>query len=331
MKLLSFFRLLSPGLALVLLTNLLPAQTAVDEAWELDRPNAIAAKVEGKIITFEQVRQEMQPLLRQVSRASANEQEYQANLNRLQRDVLQNLIDQILIVEEFRAKEMTIPKSYLEGEFNDVIQEDFNGERDRFLAYLRAQDKTVRDFRNELEDRIIVQVMKQQMRRNQAEISPIMIQEFYEENLNQFQRDKEVKLSQITLTPSPDGETVEEQAEVVLEKLADGATFAEVAREMSSDGMARRGGGLGWIERSDLRRELSDVVFELDEGEVSDPVPFQNSILFFFVEEVREPGPIPLAEVRGTIEEVLLDQIAREAQENWLQRLREKAYIEYFI
>ncbi|MBC2604169.1 peptidylprolyl isomerase [Puniceicoccus vermicola] len=319
------------GLILFLAGSILSAQESVDQMWEPDRPNAIAAKVEGKIITFEQVRREMEPLLRQVSRISSNEQEYNANLNRLQRDVLQNLIDQILIVENFHTKGMTIPKSYIEGEFNDVIQEDFNGERDRFLTYLRSQDQTVRDFRDDLKDKIIVQVMKQQMRRNQAEISPQMIKEFYEENQAQFQRGKEVKLFQISLTPSSEGETVEEKTATVEEMLADGTSFQEVARKMSMDGLARRGGSLGWVGSSDLRRELSDVVFALPEGAVSDPVSFQKSIFFFYVEKIREPGPIPLAEVRGTIEEMLSDQIAREAQENWLQRLREKAYIEYFI
>ncbi len=318
-------------LFLALTGTFLCAQQNVDGRWESDRPNAIAAKVEGRIITFEEVRREMEPLMRQVSRDSANEQEYMANLKRLQRDVLQNLIDQILIVEEFRSKEMSIPKSYLEGEFNDVIQKDFNGERDRFLSYLRSQDKTVRDFREELEERIIVQVMRQQMRRNQAEISPRMIEEFYEANISQFQRDKEVRLFQITLNPSPDGDTVEEKSAAVQEQLANGKTFQEVARTMSMDSLARRGGSLGWVERSDLRSEFSDIVFALEAGQVSDPIPFQDSILFFEVAEVREPGPIPLSEVRGTIEEILSDQIAREAQENWLQRLREKAFIRYFI
>ena len=226
---------------------------------------------------------------------------------------------------------MTIPKSYVEGEFNDVIQEDFNGERDRFLSYLRSQDKTVRDFRQELEDKIIVQVMKQQMRRNQAEISPQMIKEFYETNESQFQRGSEIKLYQITLSPQPGGEPVEERAATVVEMLESGEDFQSVAKEMSNDGLARRGGSLGWVERADLRSELSEVVFELPADSVSDPIPFQTSIIFFYVEEIRAAGSIPLAEVRSTIEELLTDQIAREAQESWLQRLREKAYIQYFI
>lgn len=302
----------------------------VEQLWAPDRPNAIAAKVEGRIITFEQVRQEMAPLLNQIYRSSANEEDLQRNLQRLQRDVLQNQIDRILIVEEFKAQEMSIPKSYLEGEFNDVIQEDFNGERDRFLAYLRSRDKTVRDFREELEEKIIVQVMQQRMRRNQAEISPEMIKQFYEENQGQFQRDKEVLLYQITINPG--GEPgVEERVARVQAALEEGRPFPEVARELSDDGNARRGGRFGWAERGDLRTELSDVVFALEEGEVSEPVPLQESVLFFFVEEIREAGPMPLAEVRDTVEEILSDRIARESQERWLQRLREKAYIEYFI
>ncbi|MEM0966482.1 MAG: peptidyl-prolyl cis-trans isomerase [Verrucomicrobiota bacterium] len=309
----------------------LAAQNQVAELWAEDRPNGIAAKVEGEIITFEEIRQEMAPLMQQVYRGSANEEDLRRNMKKLERDVLQNLIDQILIVKEFQAKEMTIPKSYLEGEFNDVIQEDFNGERDRFLTYLRSRDKTVRDFRTELEDKIIVQVMKQQMRRNQAEISPEMIKTFYDENENQFQRETEIALFQITLNPEPGGPEVEEKVETVVTLLGDGTSFQEIAKQWSDDGLARRGGSLGWVERSDLREELSDVAFALEVGEVSEPVPFQQSTLFFFVEEVRDEGTIPLPEVRDVIEEILSDKIAREAQESWLQRLREKAYVEYFI
>jgi len=306
-------------------------QKAIEEHWAPDRPNAIAAKVEGQIITFEQVRQEMAPLLSSVYRSSATEEDLQRNIQRLQRDVLQNLIDRILIVGDFESKEMSIPKSYLEGEFNDVIQNDFNGERDRFLAYLRNQDKTVRDFREELEDKIIVQSMQMRMRRNQAEISPEMIREFYQENQNRFLRDAEILLFQITLNPGPDRPGVEERSAAVMAALEEGTEFGEVAREFSDDGLADAGGKFGWTKEGDLRPELSRVVFDLEEGEVSDPVEFRGSVLFFYVAEVREPGPMPLAEVRDTIERILSDRISREAQERWLQRLREKAYIEYFI
>ncbi len=306
-------------------------QTVIEEHWAPDRPNAIAAKVEGQIITFEEVRREMAPLLSSVYRSSATEEDLQRNIQRLQRDVLQNLVDRILIVEDFKSKDMTIPKSYLEGEFNDVIQNDFNGERDRFLAYLRSQDKTVRDFREELEDKIIVQSMQMRMRRNQAEISPEMIREFYEENKNQFLRDKEVLLYQITLSPGDDSLSVEEKKAQVEAALEEGRPFPEVAREYSDDGLARSGGKFGWTEEGELRPELARVVFALEQGEVTDAVPFRESVLYFYAEEVREPGPQPLSEVRDTIEKILSDRISREAQERWLQRLREKAYIEYFI
>ncbi|MFP4352652.1 MAG: peptidyl-prolyl cis-trans isomerase [Puniceicoccaceae bacterium] len=320
--------------ALLLLTAAsasLFAQQNVEERWEPDRPNAIAAKVEGKIITFEQIRREMAPLLNQVYRNSANDEQLRANLKRLEREVLQNLIDQILIIEDFKAREMEIPKSYLESEFNDVIQRDFNGERDRFLSYLRGQDKTVRDFRDELRDQIIVQVMKQRIRRNQAEISPEMIRKFYEENTNQFEREKEVDLHQITLLPDGGGDALEEKTAEVVAELEEGVPFPEVARTHSEDDLAPRGGSLGWTTRKDIRDELAEVAFSLEAGETSGPVPFRGNVLFFHVAEIRDAGPMPLSEVRDTIEEILLDRIARQAREKWIQRLREKAYIEYFI
>jgi len=322
---------LSFGTLLLLTGTSLFAQPNVEERWAPDRPNAIAAKVEGKIITFEQIRREMAPLLSQVSRNSANDEELRANLKRLEREVLQNLIDQILIIEEFKAQKMEIPKSYLEGEFNDVIQRDFNGERDRFLTYLRSQDKTVRDFRDELQDQIIVQVMKQRIRRNQAEISPEMIREFYEENKNQFQREKEVDLYQITLLPNGGEEALEEKTAEVVARLEEGVPFPEVAETHSEDNLAPQGGALGWTKRKDIRGDLADVAFSLGAGETSDPVPFRGSVLFFHVAKIRDAGAMPLSEVRDPIEEILLDRISREAREKWIQRLREKAYIEYFI
>jgi len=296
-----------------------------------NRSNAIAAKVEGRIITFEQIRQEMAPLMRQVQRASASEEELQNNLRRLQREVLQNLVDRILIIKEFERRGMQIPKAYLEGELNDLIQNEFDGDRDRFLSYLRSQDKTVRDFRDELKENIIIQVMRQQMRRTQSEISPERIEQFYKKNESQFLRDERFELQQITLSKTSDNEIPQETVDLIYEKLRDGTTFTEVAREFSQDGLAGRGGNLGWLTREDLRPELAETAFALNTGEYSEPIAFQDSIFIFYIRNKQDAGIRPLEEVRDSIEEILLNEFSREAQQRWLDRLRQRAFIEYFI
>lgn len=292
--------------------------------------NGIAVRVEGEIITFGDIRREMEPRIPHLYRRAANEQEFRGQIAQLQREVIQGLVDQVLVVKDFRDREMQIPKSVIEGEFNSTIQDDFNGDRDRFLEYLRSRNKTVREFREDLERRIIMQVMIGQNRRNQAEMSPERILQYYRENSEQFFEETRLQVRQITVS-ARDGFTAEERVQEVRAALAAGQPFADVARQYSSDAFAPRGGNLGWIREDGLRAELSAIVFGLEQGASSDPIPFQDDFLLFFVEQRQQAGVRPLDEVRPVIEERLVEELARESQQRWLERLRNRALVKYYL
>lgn len=307
--------------------------TAEDLPTVLRPGNQIAAKVEGKIITVEEIRREMAPLMRQVYSSSATTEEFHANIRSLTRDVLQNLVDRVLIVKDFRERQFTIPKSYIENEFNRVIQDDFNGDRSRFLTYLKSQDQTVRDFRDQIEEKIIVDAMRQQMRRSQAEISPEKIEEFYRKNRGSFEQDAAVRLRQIVLVrkPGESDDDLRNRAATLIRELEAGADFAQLAREHSEDSMASRGGDYGWIKASDIHPALSEVAFVLTPRTHSNPILLDTAAFILRVEEKRSAGPRPLAEVREEIERTIQDELAREAQIRWIERLRKKAFVEYYI
>lgn len=303
------------------------------DAWIHLENHGIAAKVEGRIITFGEIRREMAPLLPQLQRRVRTQEEFERAVNQLGRDVLQNMIDQILIVENFRSQNFSIPKSILESEFNDTIANDFDNNRARFLEYLRSQDMTVKEFRERLEERIIVQVMRQRQRRSMAEISPERIAAFYEENADRFRRENEIHLRQIVLTPRAN-EPLEERealAAQLHERLTEGSSFADLAAEYSRDDRARHGGDWGWMKQSDLRSELAAAAFALKTGDFSAPVSIGNTVFILYAEERREAGVKPLSEVRETIEQLLSEQIARETQRRWIDRLRDRAFIEFYI
>lgn len=95
--------------------------------------------------------------------------------------------------------------------------------------------------------------------------------------------------------------------------------------------MSRQGGDWGWIERKDIRKELSDIAFDLEPGEYSEPVELGGTIFILYAEDKREEMIQPIAQVRDIIENVLVGEIARETQEKWLQDLRNDAYIRYFM
>jgi peptidyl-prolyl cis-trans isomerase SurA len=251
----------------------------------------------------------------------------------MSREVLQNLIDRILIVQAAQEKGLLLPQSYIDQEYDEVLNRDFSGDRGRFLEYLRAQGLTAREYRENIRKRVVVNVMRQQNRKSQSEISPERIQAFYIQNKIRFYQEEAMHLRQIILTPIADEGTalLHQTANKIIQELAEGDNFGDLARKYSQDEMSRKGGDWGWIERQDIRKELSTVAFDLQPGSYSQPVELNNTIFILYCEAKREELIQPVTEVRDAIENVLVGEIARETQERWLQQVREDGYVRYFL
>jgi len=106
------------------------------------------------------------------------------------------------------------------------------------------------------------------------------------------------------------------KAEELLVELRQGADFAELARKHSDDpAVAEKGGDLGYFKRSSRMPEaLKDVVFALQEGEVSSPVKQGGRYYIVKVTERRtlsytEALPDILARIQDVKIKEKLDQI----------------------
>jgi len=295
--------------------------------------NGIAAIAEGEIITIEQLRRELEPIIPRLRAEARSEKEFSESIDRMSREVLQNLIDRILIVQAAKEKGLLLPQSYIDQEYDEVLNRDFGGDRGRFLAYLRAQGLTAREYRESIYNRVVVNVMRQENRRSQSEISPERIQAFYIQNKIRFYQEEAMHLRQIILSPMADEgpDLLHQTANKIIQELAEGGNFGDLARKYSQDEMSRKGGDWGWIERQDIRKELSTVAFGLQPGSYSQPVEMNNTIFILYCEAKREELIQPVTEVRDAIENVLVGEIARETQDRWLQQVREDGYVRYFL
>ena len=321
---------------LFLSTGLLQVNLSAQQASEpelLRLGNGIAAIAEGQIITVEELRRELEPVIPRLRVESKNAQEFSKRIEELSKQVLQNMIDRIIIVKAAEEKGLLIPPSYIEQEYDDVLNRDFGGDRGRFLEYLKARGETARDFRTDIYKRVVVNVMRAETRRSQSEISPERIEEFYVKNKIRFYQSESLHLRQIILTPLADEGLVplRQTAKKVIEELESGANFGDIARKYSQDEMSRRGGDWGWIERKDVRKELSDAAFALNAGEYSQPIELGGTVFILYAEDKREEMIQPVSQVRDIIENVLVGEIAREAQEKWLEGIRNESYIRYFM
>ena len=96
-------------------------------------------------------------------------------------------------------------------------------------------------------------------------------------------------------------------AEDVAQRIRDGEiTFEAAARRYSDDASsAKKGGDLGFIEEKEIDSFFLRTLRDLDEGEISDPVPTDNGFEVFLGSEYRQERIKPFEEVRDEVEEKL--------------------------
>lgn len=272
-------------------------------------------------------------MIPQLEIESTTREEFDRKLEELSFEVLGSLIDRILIYQDFKEKGIQIPEVYVENEYEQYISTKFNGDRAEFLKWLRDQAKTTRQFREELQENMVVDYMRGQMRKSQSYVSPEKIREYYEENKLHFFNEDSVHLRQIVLTPT-NNETLEllmQRARNIVNKLDKGDDFIELAKQYTTDDLKESGGDFGWVKRTDIQENLAKVAFNLGEGEYSEPIVVDEFIMILFVEEKVEEGVMPLEDVRDEIEKILSAKLAREAHKRWLEKLRKEAYIQYYL
>lgn len=310
-----------------------PVSNSVAESLNLRFANGIVAVAEEKIITVADVMQYIGPLLPQIRNEAKNEKEFQERLEQLQDSAIQDLIDRVLIVKEFRKDEKRqIPAHYVDNAIADEIAERFEGDRSKYLAYLKAKGQTQRDYRREVEENIIFQYMQGQQRKSQSVVSPVRIETYYNENKDRFYQEDAVhlRLIQLTRTETETDATLTAKGNQVLARFKAGEKFEDLAKEFSNDMKRSKGGDWGWMKRSDFKKEFSDPAFELKKGEISKLIVLPEGVFILYAEERKFAGIQPIDEVRDQIERILVQQMGRANQEKWLERLRRNGYVKHY-
>jgi peptidyl-prolyl cis-trans isomerase C len=119
----------------------------------------------------------------------------------------------------------------------------------------------------------------------------------------------------------------EEDAKAVIEELAKGTDFAELAKKKSEGPSKDQGGDLGFFKESAMVPEFAKAAFSMKKGEVTQtPVKTQFGWHVIKVEDRRTAQPPAYAAAEGKLRQ----DLAREIAESYRQDLRDKAKIERF-
>lgn len=139
----------------------------------------------------------------------------------------------------------------------------------------------------------------------------------------------QVRLREILIRTGPmmSNEQARERLEQLRSRIANGASFAELARANSADReSAIHGGDLGWQTLSELPPVFQQEIRGLARGQVSQPFQTPSGWLIVQVEARRK-----FADAKAAARQEAMVQLRtrkyREALDNWLRQLREEAYV----
>ncbi|MYM92026.1 molecular chaperone SurA, partial [Rugamonas sp. FT82W] len=106
------------------------------------------------------------------------------------------------------------------------------------------------------------------------------------------------------------------------------AKFEDLARLVSNDGSAAKGGDLGWLYPGDVTPEFEAAINGLKIGEVSQPVETSFGVHLIEVLE-RKSDDVSKERERNNARQAIRERKVEEAAESWQREVRDRAYVEF--
>ena len=340
--------LMNPRFALAIVTSsaILTGAVASAQPTALQPPrpsgpvevNGIAAKVNGRVITKNQVSFMLAPVYAQlVTQFPRRGPQFEAKMNEAKNGVIRELIDRRIILDEFKQLGATIKPYVIDDEVKRQMRELYNGNETKFREELKRSRLTMDGFREMTKEKMVVQEMRAQQFSDAPPPLPNEIQKEYNE-VKPMLRDvsKDVLTFQKIFIPASDPQnpvaTPDTQlalAEDIAKQLENGKDFAELAKSSSKDAFAEAGGLQENVPRTDLSPEFAAILVEAPIGKIVGPLLDRQG--FTIVKPIKiELGPSPALsdKVRTMMEERVRRKKTSAQYERWIEGKRKRAMID---
>jgi peptidyl-prolyl cis-trans isomerase SurA len=116
-------------------------------------------------------------------------------------------------------------------------------------------------------------------------------------------------------------------ADIKAKAAAGSDTFANLAKTNSVDGSAANGGDLGWVLPGDTVPEFEKAMLDTPVNGISDPVRSQFGMHIIQVVE-RKSAAMPEDRVRQQAKQVIRERKSEQQYQEWIQLIRDRAYVE---
>jgi len=283
--------------------------------------DAIIAIVNDDVITMKDLRQYVASIASQLRVENKSSEEIQQIMGDYEQKGLDKLIEDKLVLAAANDKGIDVRDDIVDKRIQD-IKGRYPSEDD-FVKALNAEGMTVSDLRQKVTDQLKVKYEVDMEVRDKIFVNPQGVTEYYNNHMADFDRKPSVNLQSVFVSfDKYSKQEAQSRADEARSRLIAGESFDKIFAKYSD------ASSVGEIEQGQMVDAVGNVVFNLKLGDVSDPIIVGNGIYVFKVIGISPGKQQTLAEVKDQIYGKLLDDLFQTKFKEWIDKLREKAYIE---
>ncbi len=293
-------------------------------------PNPMVLKVNGEPIYAIEISMVMQSIQGQLSARGE-----EVDPRELAQSATQRAIEQKLLVQE--ARRFGIEADELQVAQAAQMAEQQSGSRAALEANLQSTGSNYDQFLGIIREIEIIKAFIDQQVKPNVVVTDEDIAGYYEANPELFDADERVHAFHLIFIVGEDKdaallETTRQRAEAARQRIVTGKEdFTAVAMELSEGPSKPRGGDLGWVTRGQLVSPLTETVFSLKPGEISEVVQSRFGFHVATISDQRPAEHISLEEASPQIRGFLAQDKATESVGDLLSTLINNAKVENLI
>jgi parvulin-like peptidyl-prolyl isomerase len=314
----------------VFLTFFLILLAALANSRQIDR---IYVKVNDEIILESEIDETVDLLATQMKLSGKS-----VDMNKLKKDVLNNLIDQKLIITMAKNENINISEEAVAdrvNEFIDSLRKRFSSEAE-FEEALGREGLSYSDFRIKIDaqvrDSLVFAKVKQKKQQDfisRAAVSDEEIEKYYNDNKGKFKINDEVNLKQIFIEKNnSETKDIKKYVENIYNDIISGKSFEKVADELKSVSGVKVL-DLGWVDTTQMDKNINTAISGLKKNSITKPVETEDGYHILKIVDLKRGQIQPLNEIKEKVRIKIIEEKVEKMWDEWMAKIKKDAYIKY--
>jgi len=283
----------------------------------------IVAVVNEEVITQREVAKFLLPAYSRLSEEYTGTR-LEVKMKEAERDIIEKLIDEKLILSEAKRRGIEAPKKEIERKI-ETVRSRFSDDEE-FRKAITHEGITLNELRERIEEDIIKSNLVRQEMGWKAAITPIEVKNYYDEHPKDYQLPAQASVLSILVKKENENRS-REDSEFLIKKIEEFARFGKdfeiLAIEYSEDNEY----GQRIIEKGQMISSIDKAIFCLKAGEISEVVESPIGFHLYKMVEKKDAKAIAFENVKEDIENLLFRKKIDKNLQKWLRELKEDAYI----